>query len=230
MSAIMMSFLNSVAQPIVNQGVVTSDLQVYLDASTYSGSGSTWSDSSGNGYDATLFGSPTYSSSNGGYFTFVPASSQYATLSGTPLNTTAYTKSVWCMFDSSTDNNLISSSTGGHFMFTGGTSKLYCGHTNWTGFPNTYPSTANISNSVWYNFTLTFNTTDGMALYINGSLDSTYTTQKTAPSSGEVNIASYSTPGNLLNGKIAKVWIYNKALNSTEVLQNYNSTKSNYGY
>jgi hypothetical protein len=207
-----------------------SNLVMHLDAGTYSGSGTTWADLSGNGYDATLFGNPTYSSSNGGYFTFVPASSQYATISGTPLNTTAYTKSIWCMFNSSTDNNLISSSTGGHYMFTSGTNKLYCGHSNWTGFPTTYPSSANISNSVWYNFTLTFNTTDGMALYINGSLDSTYTTQKTAPAGGQVNLASYSAPGNFLDGRIAQVWIYNKALKSGEVLQNYNATKSRYGY
>jgi len=212
---------------ITNQPI--SGLRLNLDPATYSGSGSTWSDSSGNGFDATLVNSPTYSSSNGGYFTFAPASTQYATVSGSPLNTTAYTKSLWCMFNATADNNLISNSTGGHFMFTGGTSKLYCGHANWTGFPTTYPSTANISNSTWYNFTLTFNTTDGMALYINGSLDSTYTTQKTAPSGGQVNLGSYSAGGNLLNGRIAQVWIYNRALTSGEALQIYNDTKSKYG-
>lgn len=204
-------------------------LRVNLDGANYSGSGSTWSDVSGFGFNTTLVGSPSYSSSNGGYFTFVPASTQYATLSGSPLNTTAYTKSVWCMFNISTDNNLISNSTDGHYMFTGGTNKLYCGHSNWTGFPTTYASTANISNSVWYNFTLTFNTTVGMALYINGSLDSTYTAQKTAPSGGGVNLGSYSAGGNLLNGRIAKVLIYNRAVSSGEVSQIFNMDKSRFG-
>lgn len=209
--------------------IVLSNLTMSLNAASYSGSGTTWSDSSGNGSNATLVNSPTYTSGAGGYFSFVPASVQYATVAGTPLNTTAYTKSIWCMFNASTDNNLISSETGGHYMFTNGTTKLYCGHTNWTGFPTTYPSTANISNSVWYNFTLTFNTTDGMALYINGSLDSTYTIQKTAPTGGQVNLACYGVGGNLLNGRIAQALLYNRALTAGEVLQNYNATKSNYG-
>lgn len=208
---------------------VTSGLTLLLDAGSYSGSGSTWSDTSGNGADATLVNSPTYSTSDGGYFTFVPASTQYATVAGTPLNTTAYTKYVWCRFNASTDNNLVSSSAGGHFMFTGGTSKLYCGHANWTGFPTTYPSSANISNNTWYNFALTFDTTVGMALYINGSLDSTYTTQKTAPSGGSVNLGSFSAGGNLLSGRIAKVMLYNRVLSAAEVLQNYNNDKSRFG-
>lgn len=203
-------------------------LTLLLDAASYPGSGTTWSDESGNGNDATLVNTPTYSSSYGGYFAFNPASSEYATVSGTPLNPNSYTKSVWCMFDASTDNNLISSSTGGHFMFTGGTNKLYCGHSNWTGFPTTYPSTANISNGVWYNFTLTFSTSAGMALYINGVLDSTYTAQKTAPAGGGVNLAAYSAGGNLLNGKIAKVSTYNRVLSAREVLQNYNADKARF--
>ena len=133
------------------------------------------------------------------------------------------------MFNATADNNLVSSSAGGHFMFTGGTSKLYCGHSNWTGFPTTYPSTANVSNGVWYNFALSFSTTVGMALYINGTLDSTYTTQKTAPGGGSVNLAGYSAGGNLLNGKIAKVMIHNRVLSAREVLQNYNMDKSRFG-
>ena len=206
-----------------------SGLTMHLDAATYPGSGSSWSDLSGRGANATLVGSPSYSSSNGGYFTFVPASTQYATVSGSPLNTTAYTKSVWCMFNSSADNNLISSSSGGHFMFTGGTNKLYCGHANWTGFPTTYPSSANISNSVWYNFTLTFSTTAGMALYINGSLDSTYTAQKTAPSGGGVNLGSFSAGGNMLNGRIAKALVYQRAISADEASRLFKLDRARFG-
>ena len=57
-------------------GTVTSGLTMWLDAGTYPGSGTTWSDLSGNGANATLVGSPAYNSLNGGYFTFVPASTQ----------------------------------------------------------------------------------------------------------------------------------------------------------
>lgn len=207
--------------------IVTNGLTLHLDGSVYPGSGSTWADQSGNANDATLINSPTYSSLNGGYFTF-NGSTQRATVAGTPLTTTTYTKSIWFYLNATADNNLISSDTGGHYMFFGGSNKLYSGHTAWTGFPNTYGSTATFVNSTWYFVTLTFNTTDGMSLYINGTLDSTYTAQKTAATSGVVNLASYGT-GNLLNGRIGKVLCYNRSITSTEVLQNYNATKSNYG-
>lgn len=212
-----------------DSAVIQSGLQMYLDAATYPGSGSTWTDSTGNGYDATLFNSPAYSTSNGGYFTFSPGSSQYATVAGTPLNVSSYTKSVWFMLDTTSDNNLISSDIDGHYMFFGGTSKMYCGHSTWSGFPLTYQSTASFSNSVWYCATLTFNTTDGMALYINGVLDSTYTDQKMGPLGSGTNIACYGAAGNLLSGKIAQALIYNRSLNAGEVLLNYNNQKSRFG-
>lgn len=207
--------------------LVTSGLTVNLDAATYSGSGSTWSDISGNSYTATLYNTPTYSTQNTGYFVF-NGTNQYATVSGTPLNTTAYTKQAWFMTTQTFDNNLISSDVGGHYMFFNGTNRLYCGHTNWTGFPTTYASTATFSNNVWYLATVTFDTTNGMAIYINGSLDSTYTVQKTAPTNGTTNLACYAAAGNLLRGRIAQALIYNRALTASEVLQNYNATKARF--
>lgn len=53
----------------VPAGVITTDLNVYLDAvnpNSYSGSGSTWADLSGNGNDATLVGTYSFDSSDGG--------------------------------------------------------------------------------------------------------------------------------------------------------------------
>jgi hypothetical protein len=92
-----------------------------------------------------------------------------------------------------------------------------------------FPSNANFSLSTWYNATLTFNTTDGMVLYINGSQDSTYTANKTAHSgNSSTNIAAFGA-GNLLNGRIAKVYCYNRSLTAAEVLQNYNADKAKFG-
>lgn len=222
--------VNTTMSTIVHNGLV-----VWLDAGinlSYPGSGSTWTDLVGNNHNASLSNSPTYNSNNGGYFTFTSASSQYATLAGTPLNTTSYTKSCWFYLDSTTDNNLISFDDGngtGHYMFFGGTNKLSIGHTAWTGFPTTYSSTASFSNFTWYLVTVTFNTTNGMRLYINNSLDSSYTAQLTAPVATGIRLGSYSAGGNLLNGRISQVFIYNRSITATEVNQNFLATRSRYG-
>jgi hypothetical protein len=212
------------AQP----SIVSSGLTMYLTGASYPGSGTTWTDTAGGDNNATLVNSPTYSSAQGGYFTFASASAQYATVSGTPLGTTAYTKSLWFWLNSLTDNNLLSFDNDlgtGHYMFFGGTTTLYTGHTAWTGFPTTYGSVTTFITNRWYHVAVTFNTSDGMAIYVNGVLDSTYTAQKTASATGALRIGSYSAGGNLLDGRVTEIACYNRSLNASEVLQNYNATR-----
>ena len=214
-------------------GLVTSNLVLRLDpdlASSYSGSGSTWTDIAGTADNITLVNSPTYTSGTPSYFTF-NGSNQYG--SGTTtgvVNSTAYTKSAWFYLNGYQDNNIFSGD--GHFIYMGNQAsidkKIYCGHADWPLF-TAYPSTATINLSTWYNVTLTFSTTNGMTLYINGAQDSTYTVRKTAvPGTRTANIAAYST-GNLLNGRVGKVLCYSAELTAAEVLQNFNAHKTTYG-
>ena len=214
-----------------NIGLVTDGLVLRLDAadtSSYGGSGTTWTDIAGTAQNITFTGSPTYTSAAPSYFTF-NGTSQYGLGSGAVLPTTTYTKSVWVYLNGYQDNNIVSGD--GHFMYmgVGGTDhKIYCGHSNWGNYI-AYPSTNTVNLNTWYNITLTFNTTDGMKLYINGILDSTYTAQKTAhPGTGTINVATFAG-GNLLNGRISKVYCYNRSITADEVLQNFNLDKSQYG-
>ena len=210
--------------------IVTDGLTLRLDASnsdSYGGSGATWYDLAGTQQNITLVNSPTYTSGTPSYFTF-DGSNQYGNGSGAVLSLTSYTKSVWFYVNVYQDNNLVSSAAGGHFMYMYGQNKIYCGHANWPSYI-AYPSTGTISLNTWYNVTLTFNTTDGMVLYINGIQDSTYTANKTGyGGDSSVNIAAYGT-GNLFNGRISKVYCYNRSLTALEVLQNYNVDKAQFG-
>jgi hypothetical protein len=213
--------------------IVTDGLTLRLDAGnsdSYPGSGTTWTDIAGTQQNITLVNSPTYTSGTPAYFTF-NGSNQRGTGSGTVLSSTSYTKSVWFYLNSYADNNLVSSEAGGHYLWFSGaaSTKIYAGHSNWAGFPTNLQSVTTFSLSTWYNATITFNTTDGMKLYVNGNLDTTYTAIKNAyTGNGSTNIASYGT-GNLLNGRISKVYCYNRSLTDAEVLQNYNVDKSQYG-
>lgn len=225
------AYLNNklVWSPISNV-IVSDGLTLKLDASdsnSYPGSGTTWTDIAGTQENITLVNSPTFISGIPSYFTF-NGSNQRGTGNSNVIPTTTYTKSVWFYLNSYADNNLVSSDVGGHFMFFAGSNKLYCGHANWGNYL-AYPSTAIFGLNSWYNATLTFNTTDGMKLYVNGVLDSTYTANKTARGgNGSTNIACFGV-GNLLNGRISKVYCYNRSITDAEVLQNYNAEKSQFG-
>jgi len=113
-------------------------------------------------------------------------------------------------------------------MYFAGSNKLYCGHSDWGNY-GVYPSTTSFSNGVWYNACLTFDTTNGFILYVNGVQDSTYTAQKTPVSgNGSTRIGAFGAGGNLLNGRVSVAMAYNRVLSSTEVLKNFNSFSSRF--
>jgi len=206
--------------------VVINGLTLQLDASnntSYPGSGNIWYDLVSPQQNITLVNSPTFTPTSPSYFSF-NGTNQYGTGTGPVLSATTYTKSVWFYLNSYADNNLVSSETGGHFMYLAGTNKIYCGHTDWPSY-GAFPSNFNFELNTWYYVALTFNTTDGMKLYVNGVLDSIYTANK-SPLVGNLstNVGVFGT-GNLLNGRVGRVFCYNRSLSDAEVLQNFDGTK-----
>lgn len=211
--------------------LVSSGLTLKLDAadiSSYPGSGDTWTDLAGTQQNITLVNAPTFTSEIPSYFTFNGVN-QYGVGTGAVVPQLAYSKCVWFYLDSyATNNNLVSGYVGGHFMYLSGTNRVYSGHANWGNYA-AYPSTSTFSLNQWYNVVLTFNTSEGMTLYVNGVQDSTYTANKTQHTGDEsTEIASFAGD-NLLSGRIAKVYCYNRSLTAVEVLQNYNADKSKFG-
>jgi hypothetical protein len=223
----------TLGRPWVADDIVTTNLVLNLDpdnATSYPGSGATWYDIAGAAQNITLYASPTYTSGTPSYFTF-NGTTQYGLSAATGIvNSTAYTKSAYFYLNGYQDNNIFSGD--GHFIYMGPQAsidkKIYCGHSDWGSF-TAYPSTGTINLNTWYNVTLTFSTTNGMTLYINGVQDSTYTVLKTAhPGTGSASLAAYVS-GNLLNGRIGKVLCYRSELTAAQVSQNFNATKAAYG-
>lgn len=215
-------------------GTVTNGLSMWLDASnssSYPGSGTTWYDLSGNGADQTLVNAPTYTASSPSYFSF-DGFSQYSTGS-TPyvLPPNTYTKMVWFQITLGADNNIVSSASGGHFMFFSGTSTLWAGNANNPPYAGggAFGSSTSFNADTWYCATVVF-TAPQIYLYVNGiqnDFDPTYGPGHSGD--GSTNLACFGPGGNLLNGKIAEVYCYGRALSAAEVLQNYNATRAKYG-
>jgi hypothetical protein len=149
--------------------VVDSSLKLWLDAaqtSSYSGTGSTWTDLSSNAKNYTLNNSPSFNTTlGGGVLTFAGASSQYANASSTLYNSTttnAYSINIWVYPTGAGQivsvNGQATPNTGYHYtaieITAGGL--IYFGQ--WTGGMTTV-ATSSQSLNAWYNLVLTYNGT-----------------------------------------------------------------------
>lgn len=223
------------------QQIVTSGLLVWLDAGrpgSYSGSGATWTDLTG-GNDATLVNSPTYSTTYGGELTFAKSSFQYGTLTDLG-NLSAWTVEAWIRFNTSPvagTNAIVTNQYDGinkvNFAIgslTPGSSAIRAGF--YDGSWRT-SSGVTVSTAQWYHFVGTY---DGATIKMYNNTTSVGDTSYsgTPQSGGEVRIARRWDSGtgdsnNFIDGIIPVVRIYNRAITSDEVKQNFNVQRSRYG-
>lgn len=210
--------------------IVTNGLQVYLDAAnstSYPGSGNIWYDLSGNGRNATMVGTPTFTTN---YFTgFTDAN--YFTMSTTNLSprTNDFTYSMWTWFDSTdTYDTLFELGSYADSVLwryqSGTTFALYLENTS-----GTFSWTRTLS--TWYNVVVS-RRNGIVSLYINNVLTGTPFTLATDANIANANLfigRSQHTTAQSINGRISTFQIYNRALTSDEIIQNYYAQKKNYG-
>jgi hypothetical protein len=206
--------------------IVINGLTLYLDSvnsKSYSGSGTTWTNLSTNTNSFTLVGSPTFGANN--IFSF--NGFQYASTSNNLLNSTAYTKCAWFQTSNlSATNNIMSGNIGQHAFWLAGTNKLQSGH---NGLWGTVVANTSVVTNQWYFGAVTFSTTTGWALYLNGLLEVTNASTTTfTGGTGDVQVAAYGNSNNFL-GQINGVFVYDRVLTANEILQNFNATRGRYG-
>lgn len=237
---------NNTTTMVVNkdyESVITDGLVLSLDAgfiTSYYTSGSTWTDISLSASTGTLFNSPTYSSSSGGYLNFSKNSSQYATLPniGSKSNWTA---EAWVRF-TSTLNGQVAMVIGNQYNgsnainFTIGTNGAPFSYNIQAGFfDGGWRNTTGFAPALntWYQIVGTY---DGSVIrqYVNGlASGGTLNYVGTPTSGGEIRIMrrwdDIVSTGNLFDGDLSIARVYNRALTANEISLNFNAQKSRFG-
>ena len=216
--------------------VVTTGLQLYLDAgrtSSYPGTGTAWTDLSGNGRNGTLTNGPTYSSANGGSIVF-DGTNDFVQCSGS-LTATAATFVIWLRRNGPQDD------------FDG---IIYSRSANATGL--SFFGTTNKISYTWNNAVDTYTWDSGLTIpdltwcMIAVSVTSTAATAYLCQSSGitsATNIVSHASTtlddiqlaqddqgaARFFNGSIAIAQLYNIALSAEQVSQNFRADRARFG-
>jgi hypothetical protein len=248
MTGIVQSLMNNVT----TSAQVTSGAYVIYDPSlSYSGSGSTLTDLSGNGENGTLFNNPTYTSGVGAYFT-LNGTNQYISTSNlydaskSEVTTveawvypTAANTNIWS--DASTQDTTAYHAMGGGFIQVGPFQQYITGFWNnsGSGVQRVVNGAGSFLNS-WKQVVRVYNGSL-CTPYLNGIEGTAASMVWTSPVENgngnnwflnfginETTTYSGATTG-WFSGRIGVIRVYYAALTGAQVLQNYNATKSRYG-
>lgn len=211
--------------------IVTSGLVLHLDAgktASYPGSGTTWTDLSGNGNNATLINGPTYDSGNGGSILF-DGGDDYASTgtTGFPFGSSAGTLSGWAKTNT-LSGNWAWIITYGTAWFSQGRILGRNGSTYYYGGYADDISVGGIPINTWFHMTGVYTGTQA-SMYINGSLVSGPTSKSWNTISNVSYVGKSINSGEPWSGNIAQVLVYNRALTGSEILQNYDVDKARFG-
>lgn len=214
----------------------TGNLVLSLDAGnkfSYSGTGSTWKDTSPLLQTATLNNTTYSATAGGGSFNFNGSTSSVTVPNNTSMDSQSLTLEVWTRTSNLNQN--------GFWMEKGNVNTqysffIYGGYIYWR-IINVTDVTAVVSTflttNTWFHMVGT-HTSGSQKLYRNGTEIASGTATGTVPTNnqgfsignanGAVSPSSYP-----YSGDIAIVRVYNRALTSNEVVLNYNNYKSRFG-
>ena len=215
-----------------NPRIVTDGIVLALDAGntkSYPGSGTTWTDLSGNNNTGTLTNGPTFDSANGGSIVFDGSNDEIICTNNASVQITVGTISAWINANNgntSVHGIIAKQSAWGLFVW-GNTLRTY----DW-GNAAIRDTGITVGNSTWNYVAMSFTETIGTPsnnaiIYLNGTAVLT-TTIKHSNHSETVQVGEANNSQHF-GGKIAQASVYNRVLTAAEVLQNYNALKGRYG-
>jgi hypothetical protein len=229
--------------------MVTDGLVLYVDAAnvkSYPRSGTVWTDLSQTTITGSLTNGPTFNTTVNGSI-FFDGSNDFVDLGNTSLNISAgssVTLSAWVNIGLFQSYAAVISRTSNNSPFGGwqlnvnnddGIRKFdFAVNINgvwrtWVTLGGTFP--VQPSTGVWYNMVGTYNGAS-LSMYQNGTLISSQTSVGSLAYASNLNnlhIGRNQSNNRYLSGSIAIVSVYNRALSTDEVLQNYEAVRERFG-
>ena len=208
--------------------IITNGLVLRLDAAnprSYQSGSLIWNDLSGNN-SGSLVNGPAFTISGSGAIVF-DGVDDYVSDSSIILNTyTDFTVNTWVKFNVASRYEVIWSAYTGYFGVLKFPNTIYFAVSGTTGAAAS--TTTTILNNVWYNIVAV--RSNGVSyLYLNGILEGTFTgAVNTGGATSEYRLGNYTT-AYYLSGNVASNIIYNRALNQSEITQNFNATRARFG-
>jgi len=216
-------------------GIVTSGLVLHLDAgdsASYPGSGTTWTDLSGNGNNGTLVNGVGYDSASGGSLTF-DGVNDYVSLpnnNSIAFGSGEFTFEFWLFRNASSQSSILDTRALGQnpsgqisvFINSNGEIEVIeVGVTRLSGGSTTINS--------WNHYALVRDSSNVVTGYINGVSVDTWSTSLNFTLGSAPRIGSTVNNTFYLNGLISNTRIYKgKGLTPSEIQRNYNALKGRY--
>lgn len=220
-----------------NPTIVPDGLILYLDPAnsrSYSGSGNTWYDLSGNSLNATLVNSPSYTVSNRGTFVLDGSSNYFTLPNNSILSLSEFTISIWVKtLQLNADQYLVDTSSNLNFGY-GYSFRIRSNNTIrfWAYDANTLvDTTETITSNVWYHITVSYsNFTKTQRIYINGSLSASaqHTNAFVLADPQYLRIGHSQVLGGYSKAVIGQSMFYNRELSASEIKQNYDASKGRF--
>jgi len=205
--------------------IVSNGMTMHLDAgntASYPGSGTTWTDISGNGSNGTLtnFSGSFYDSANQGSLLF-DGNNDVVNCTVPMYGGVKVTANAWVKLSSTKFQHIIdSASTTWHLAVLDNNRPYF-----WNG--TTYHQDAPaLSLNQWYMLTGVQGTT--LDIYTNGVLQQSIATNANVSTQG-IAVGNFQGFARFWHGNIATATIYNRALTAAEVLQNFNALRRRFG-
>ena len=220
--------------------IITDGLVLYLDAAnqkSYPGSGTTWNDLSRRSTNGSLINGPLFSSDNNGSIVFDGVNDRvecsevdtFKISSTITLHASFYIDTYvnWAGIVGRNNNSKAVYS----LNLSPNSQRLRFNYNNISPWTTNIETTSTLPIRRWIISTVTYDGTD-VKMYLNGVLDRVATIGSITfdTGSGFPLDIGYDNPGGdeYFNGNISQILIYNRALLTEEVIQNYNATKSRF--